>query len=70
MIRGRYVLCHVQNLKRSRTVLGPEAKSYVEAGATSEVQFYRAVPEEGATVKDLQAWTPPSPLSLLLGLHT
>jgi len=42
------------NQKRTRTVLAPEARGYLEAGATSEVQFYRAVPDGGASVKDLQ----------------
>lgn len=43
-----------QDKKKSRLVLTPEAKSYVAAGASPEVQFYNAVPSEGATVKELQ----------------
>lgn len=51
-------------------MLAPEARGYLEAGATSEVQFYRAVPDGGASVKDLQATSNPKPrLSSLSGVN-
>ncbi len=44
----------LQDIKKSTIVLTPEAKEYVAAGASAEIQFLNAVPLEGASVKSLQ----------------
>ena len=48
----------LQDIKKSAVVLTPEAKGYLAAEASPEVQFLKAVPAEGASVKDLQVCKP------------